>query len=166
MDVKTEIAKKRAELDKINKKIKNLEHLKKIGKQDANFFTNFFDGMGAFEIPLLPAGLLAVMTMEAWEDFEPAKDATTAGKIATRALGAACCLPMAAATIVFAAPVVALVGPITAVCAGVESTKNAIHNKRLEKIDEKLDELRQQKAELELELSVYDANLDGDEVTA
>ena len=166
MDAKTEIAKKRAELEKINKKIEALEQLKEIGEQDANFFRNFLEGMEIFEIPLLPAGVLAIMTAETWEDFEPDKDASTAGKIATRTLGALCCLPMATTALLFATPVLMLFGPITAVCTSIESTKNAIHNKRLEKVDEKLAELKEKKAELEEELSVYDANLDGDEVTA
>ena len=45
MDAKTEIAKKRAELEKINKKIEALEQLKEIGEQDANFLSNFIEGM-------------------------------------------------------------------------------------------------------------------------
>ena len=166
MDAKIEIAKKRAELEKINQKIASLEKLKEIGEQDANFFSNFLDGLEVFEIPLLPAGLFAMLTAEAWEELAPEKDSSTSEKIALRALGTLCCLPMATATLLLATPVLMLFGPITAVCSSVESTKNAIHNKRLEKVDEKLAELKRQKAELETELSVYDPNLDGDEVTA
>lgn len=166
MDPEKEIETKRAELDKINKKIEALERLKKSGKEDANFFSNLVEGIQAFDIPLMPAYLVGAMTVEAWEEFEPDKDAPVAGKIASRTLGALCCLPMAATTLLFASPVLMLVGPINLVIASVESTKNAVHNKRLEKVDEKLTELKQQKAELEKELSIYESNINDDEITA
>ena len=163
MDEKTEIERKRAELEKINKKIEVLEKIADGEYEDANFFSNAGEIMECFEIPLMPAYLLGGMTIEAWEEFEIEKDDPLSCKIATKALGTLCCLPMAATALALASPVLILFGPFAVVISAIESTAYAIHNRRIDKAIDKLEELKERKAELEKELAAYDAkNTDSD----
>ena len=167
MNVEKEVAKKLAELEKINKKIETLEYyLEHSDVGEPNFFYNFSDSMEVCEIPLMPAMLFGAMAIETWEEFEPDKDSSTAGKIASRTLGALCCLPMAATALALATPVFIVFGPIAATVSAIQSTHGAIHNKRLEKIEEKIEELKQQKENLEKELEAYNSHIDDDEITA